>query len=82
MDAIKESKAKKASLKAMTLSALWIAVHTVAKGVLAIFNLSYLEIQDIILTGICISAVYSPITASIWLDKLKELKQIGTGGNP
>jgi len=84
MDCIKESKAKKASLQAMTLSAIWIMLHTVAKGVLAAFHIEYLPTMDIILTGICIGGIYSPVTVSIWIDKLIELKKAGfdipTGG--
>lgn len=80
MDTIKASKAKKASLKAMTISAFWIGLHIVAKGVLAAFNLEYLSTYDILLSGIFMGGVYSPVYVSIFLDKLKELKQIGTGG--
>lgn len=74
MDTIKESGAKKASLKAMMLAGIWIAVHTVAKGVLAAFTLDYLSTQDIVLTGVCIMGVYSPITVSMWIDKFVQLK--------
>lgn len=84
MDSIKESKARKASLKAMTFSSIWIMLHTVAKGVLAAFHIEYLSVYDIILTGICIGGVYSPVSVSIWIDKLIELKKAGyeisTGG--
>jgi hypothetical protein len=62
--------AKQYSFFAQIFSGLWIAVHTILKG-LGIMNL---EVTDIIYSGIAIAAIFMPIYFSIFLDKIKDIR--------
>ncbi|MDR1933935.1 MAG: hypothetical protein LBQ57_14070 [Spirochaetales bacterium] len=69
-DIKKPAGAKEVSLAAQIASALWIAVHTVLKGI-GIMNL---EMSDIIYSGISIAAIFMPVYFSIWLEKIKDIR--------
>jgi hypothetical protein len=62
--------AKQYSLFAQIFSGLWIAVHTVLKG-MGIVNL---EMSDIVYSGIAIAAIFMPVYFSIFLDKIKDIR--------
>lgn len=62
--------AKQISLVAQILSCLWIAVHTVLKGL----GITRLEMSDIIYSGIAIAAIFMPVYFSIFLDKIRDIK--------
>lgn len=62
--------AKKISLVAQIIACIWIAVHTVLKGL----GMSKLEMGDIIYSGIAIAAIFMPVYFSIFLDKIKEIR--------
>jgi hypothetical protein len=62
---------------AMILASVWIAANSIVKGVLLVLGKNYLEMSDILLSGIAIASVYSPFYISIILDKWKEIKLAG-----
>ncbi|GHU13017.1 hypothetical protein FACS1894161_2460 [Spirochaetia bacterium] len=66
----KELGAKQYSLFAQIFSGLWIAVHTILKGM----GIEKLEMTDIVYSGIAIAAIFMPIYFSIFLDKIKDIK--------
>lgn len=67
----KKKGAKDYSLLSMIISGIWIAVLTVLKGL----NIINLDVRsEIIVSGIAIAGVFSPVYFSIILDKIKELK--------
>lgn len=65
---MKEFKAKILSKGAMIFSSLWIAVLTILKGLDKI----NLTINEIIVSGVVITAVWTPTFISIIADKIKE----------
>ena len=60
--------AKLLSKGAMIVSSLWIAVLTIMKG----FGKINLSIEEIIISGAAITAVWTPTFISIITDKIKE----------
>ena len=68
--------AKDASLKSMIISAIWIGVLSLAKAFWALLSSKAfgLTMNEIILSGIIIAAVFSPVYFSIILDKIKDIK--------
>jgi hypothetical protein len=62
--------AKASSFMAQVVAALWIAVMSVLKGLGKI----QLEMTDIIISGVIIAGVFSPVFVSIWLDKIRDIK--------
>jgi hypothetical protein len=62
--------AKQYSLFAQIFSGVWIATHTVLKGL----KIMDLEMSEIIYSGIAIAAIFMPVYFSIFLDKLKDTK--------
>jgi hypothetical protein len=62
--------AKQYSFFAQIFSGLWIAVHTILKGL----GITNLEIGDIIYSGIAIAAIFMPVYFSIFLDKIKDIR--------
>jgi hypothetical protein len=66
----KELGAKQYSLFAQIFSGLWIAVHTILKGV----GITHLDMSDIVYSGIAIAAIFMPVYFSIFLDKIKDIK--------
>jgi hypothetical protein len=67
---------KKLTQTAMILASVWIIGNTLAKGILLIFGMQYLEMIDILTSGFAIAGVFAPFYISIILDKLKEIKQV------
>ena len=63
--------AKKSSLVAQVLAALWVAGWSAYKFIRCD---SEIEIFDIILSGIAAAGCFCPVFISIFFDKLKELK--------
>lgn len=68
----KKKGAKKMSAFAMFFSSTWIAGLTLLKG-LEVISLS---VQEIIYTGLAITAVWCPTFVSIYFDKIKILKDV------
>jgi hypothetical protein len=66
----KKAGAKEYSLSAQIFSGLWIAVHTILKGI----GITSLEMTDIIYSGIAIAALFMPVYFSIFLDKIRDIK--------
>jgi hypothetical protein len=66
----KKTGAKQYSLFAQIFSGLWIAVHTILKGL----GITHLEMSDIVYSGIAIAAIFMPVYFSIFLDKIKDIK--------
>jgi hypothetical protein len=66
----KELGAKQYSLFAQIFSGLWIAVHTILKGL----GITNLDMADIVYSGIAIAAIFMPVYFSIFLDKIKDIK--------
>ena len=60
--------AKLLSKGAMIVSSLWIAVLTIMKG----YGKINLSIEEIIISGVAITAVWTPTFISIITDKIKE----------
>lgn len=77
MAEIDKGSAKEMTKKSMIIAALWIACLSLAKGILSIFDKEFLDISDIILSGVSIAGVFSPVFISVWLDKIIELKKVG-----
>lgn len=65
--------AKHTSFAGMLFSFCWICVLTILKG-LGEINLT---IQDIIYSGAVLTAIFSPVFVSIWLEKIKEIRSGG-----
>ncbi|GHV76476.1 hypothetical protein AGMMS49942_12970 [Spirochaetia bacterium] len=68
--------AKDVSLKSMIVSAVWISVLTIAKAfwVLISDKTFGLTMNEIVLSGIIMAAVFSPVYLSIILEKIKDIK--------
>jgi hypothetical protein len=66
----KKMGAKQYSLFAQIFSGIWIAVHTILKGM----GIMKLEMSDIVYSGIAIAAIFMPVYFSIFLDKIKDIK--------
>jgi hypothetical protein len=66
----KKRGAKQYSLLAQIFSGLWIAVHTILKGL----GITKLEMSDIVYSGVAIAAIFMPVYFSIFLDKIKDIK--------
>jgi len=71
-------KAKDVSLASMIISAIWIGVLSLAKalwGLIVTTDKPFgLTMNEIVLSGIVIAAVFSPVYLSIILDKIREIK--------
>jgi len=66
---------KEVSKWSMVLAIVWIMVNTIVKGVLQAKGMEYLSMVDILLSGILIPGVFSPAYISIWIDKIKAIKE-------
>jgi len=68
--------AKNVSLMSMVVSALWIGVLSVTKAFWGLLSEKSfgLSMDEIILSGIVIAAVFSPVYLSIILDKIKDIR--------
>ena len=70
--------AKDVSLASMIVSAIWIGVLSLAKALWGLVGATDkpfgLTMNEIVLSGIVIAAVFSPVYLSIILDKIREIK--------
>lgn len=62
--------AKAQSRFAMIFSSIWIATLTILKGA----GIVDLLMNDIMMSGIAITAIWTPTYLSIFLDKIKEIR--------
>jgi ABC-type polysaccharide transport system permease subunit len=72
----KQEGAKDASLKSMIASAAWIGILSLAKAFWGLITDKAfgLSMNEIILSGTVIAAVFSPVYLAIVLDKIKDIK--------
>jgi hypothetical protein len=54
----------------MIIAAVWIGGLTILKGL----KIISLEMQDIVISGGAIAAIFSPAFVSIWLEKIAAIK--------
>lgn len=68
--------AKEVSKWSMIVSAIWIAVWSVVKAIWPLFAKGEfgLTMWEIILSGLFIAAVFSPVYFAIFMDKVKDIK--------
>jgi hypothetical protein len=68
--------AKDVSLKSMIIAAVWIGVLTLAKAFWGLVSDTAfgLSTGEIVLSGIMLAAVFSPVYLSVVLDKIKDIK--------
>ena len=72
--------AKEISKWSMVVAALWIGVLTLVKGAWGIWSKQPfgLEMSDIIYSGLALAAVFSPVYFSIFLEKVRDIKNGGS----
>jgi hypothetical protein len=72
----KKHGAKDVSLLSMIISAIWICALTLLKAFWYIMSQSTfgLTMNEIIVSGVIIAAIFSPVYLSIVLDKIKDIK--------
>lgn len=74
--------AKEISKWSMVIASFWIGILSLIKAFWPLFvidNRSFgLDMGDIIISGVALAAIFSPIYFSIFLDKVKEIKIGGT----
>jgi hypothetical protein len=68
--------AKGVSLKSMIIAAIWIGALSIAKALWALVSEKAfgLTMNEILLSGVMIAAIFSPVYLSIVLDKIKDIK--------
>lgn len=68
--------AKGASLASMVVSAVWIGSLSVLKALWGLFAEKEfgLTMNEIVLSGLMLAAVFSPVYLSIVLDKIRDIK--------
>jgi len=68
--------ARDVSLKSMVIAAAWIGLLTLAKAFWGLISEKAfgLTVSEIVLSGLMIAAVFSPVYLSIVLDKIKDIK--------
>jgi len=68
--------AKDVSLKSMIIAAAWIGVLTLAKAFWGLVTEKAfgLSVSEIVLSGLMIAAVFSPVYLSIVLEKIRDIK--------
>jgi hypothetical protein len=68
--------AKDVSLGAMIIAGLWIGILSLIKAFwpLATDKSFGLEMNEIVLSGIVLAAVFSPVYFSIFLDKIRDIR--------
>ena len=71
-----KASAKDVTLRSMIIAAVWIGVLSILKMLWGVFFQAEfgLTMKEIVLSGVFISAVFSPVYLSIILDKIKEIK--------
>ncbi|MDR0387248.1 MAG: hypothetical protein LBH57_04355 [Treponema sp.] len=72
----KDHAAKNVSLKSMIISAVWIGALSIAKAFWGMVSEKAfgLTMSEIVLSGLMMAAVFSPVYLSIVLDKIKDIK--------
>ena len=72
----KSTPAKDVSLKSMIVSAIWIGVLSILKAFWGLLSDKAfgLTMNEIVLSGIIMAAVFSPVYLSIILEKIKDMK--------
>ncbi len=72
----KKSGAKNISLGSMLVSAIWIGALSLLKAFWGIISEKSfgLTMNEIVLSGVIMAAVFSPVYLSIILDKIKDIK--------
>ena len=68
--------AKGVSLKSMIIAAIWIGALSITKALWALVSGKAfgLTMNEILLSGVMIAAIFSPVYLSIVLDKIKDIK--------
>jgi hypothetical protein len=68
--------AKDVTLKSMVISAIWIGALSLAKAFWGLVTEKAfgLSMNEIVLSGVVMAAVFSPVYLSIVLDKIKDIK--------
>jgi hypothetical protein len=68
--------AKDVSLKSMIISAIWIGSLSLLKAFWGLITTTAfgLSMSEIVLSGVIMAAVFSPVYLSIVLDKIKDIK--------
>lgn len=72
----KTAGAKNVSLKSMIVSAVWIGILSLVKAFWSLISKEPfgLSMNDIVLSGVIMAAVFSPVYLSIILDKIKDIR--------
>ena len=73
--------AREISKWSMVVAALWIGILSIVKAVWPLFSGGAqfgLEMNEIILSGLALAAVFTPVYFSIFLEKIRDIK---TGGS-
>ncbi|GHU82411.1 hypothetical protein FACS189468_6590 [Spirochaetia bacterium] len=72
----KNTSAKDVSLKSMIVSAIWIGVLSILKAFWGLISDKAfgLTMNEIVLSGVIMAAVFSPVYLSIILEKIKDIK--------
>jgi hypothetical protein len=73
--------AKDVSLGSMIISGVWIALLSIVKAFWHLFSEEEfgLTMDEILLSGVVLAAVFTPVYFSIILDKIRDIK---IGGKP
>jgi hypothetical protein len=72
--------AKEISKWSMVVAALWIGILSIVKAVWPLFAQGAqfgLEMYEIILSGLALAAVFTPVYFSIFLEKVKDIRAGG-----
>ena len=70
----KKVKAKSASLWGQIIASIWIAGWNSAQFVKDIINGVHIDGTDIILSGLAISACFTPVYFNLIMDKIKDIR--------
>ena len=72
----KKPGAKDVTLISMILSAIWIGLLTIIKAFWKLFSANEfgLSMNEIVLSGLIMAALFSPVYLSIILDKVRDIK--------
>jgi len=72
----KSEGAKDVSLKSMVISAVWIGALSILKAFWGLISEKTfgLTMNEIVLSGVIMAAIFSPVYLSIILDKIRDIK--------
>lgn len=73
--------AKEVSLSSMIVSGVWIALLSIVKAFWHLFSKEEfgLTMDEILLSGVVLAAIFTPVYLSIIMDKIRDIK---IGGRP